>query len=334
MVEREEAPAPRKRHKLKVPPRQLRRPAIEAIQEYDMIKEGDRVLVCVSGGKDSLSLVHMLHWYKMNLASRGRHFELGAITVDPQVYESFDPRPLVPYFDSIGIPYFQIAQPIIEMAKGVEDLASICSFCARMKRGVLYTTARKHGYNVLAMGHHLDDLAESFFMSALHNGLLRTMKACYVNADEDLRIIRPFVYTRERTLRAFAIEAKLPVIAENCPACFSAPTERARTKQLLAQQEHLFPNAMNSIKRAIQPLMAKDRTGMESSVEQQNPHMSMKKKKKERRRLRLLAEAEAEAAAMASGSSGEESTEAESEAMGECLDCGIGTLTCAPRNQG
>eukprot|EP01094_Clydonella_sp_ATCC50884_P026894 TRINITY_DN7521_c0_g1_i1.p1 TRINITY_DN7521_c0_g1~~TRINITY_DN7521_c0_g1_i1.p1 ORF type:complete len:354 (+),score=109.58 TRINITY_DN7521_c0_g1_i1:105-1064(+) len=262
-----------------------------------MIKDGDRVLVCVSGGKDSLSLVHMLNWWKHNVGSRGVHFELGAITVDPQVYETFDPRPLVPYFESIGIPYFQIPQPIIEVAKSIEGLDSICSFCARMKRGVLYTHARKEGYNVLAMGHHLDDLAESFFMSVMHNGLMRTMKASYLNADEDLRIIRPFVFTRERTLRAFAMEAKLPVIPENCPACFSAPTERARTKQLLAQQEHLFPNVMNSIKRAIEPLMAKDRTGIESGAEEQNVYRSLKQKKRDRRKLREAEERRAEESA-------------------------------------
>ena len=89
-----------------------------------------------------------------------------------------------------------------------------------MKRGRIYSSARKNGYNVLAMGQHLDDLAESFLMSVFHNGRLRTMKANYSVKEGDLRVIRPFVYVREKQLRQFAEKAKLPVIPENCPACF------------------------------------------------------------------------------------------------------------------
>ena len=85
-----------------------------------------------------------------------------------------------------------------------------------MKRGRMYAAARREGYNVLAMGQHLDDLAESFMMSLFHNGRLRTMKANYAVTEADLRIIRPFVYTREKQLRQFAEEQKLPVIPENC----------------------------------------------------------------------------------------------------------------------
>jgi len=91
------------------------------------------------------------------------------------------------------------------------------------------------------MGQHLDDLAESFFMSVFHNGRLRTMKANYKVKEGDLRVIRPLVYVRERQLRQFAEKQHLPVIAENCPACFESPKERHRTKQVLAQQELLFP---------------------------------------------------------------------------------------------
>ena len=83
--------------------------------------------------------------------------------------------------------------------------------------GILYTVARREGYNVLALAQHLDDACESFVMSAFHNGRLRTMKAHYINGNEDVRIIRPFIYARERMTRAFAEEAKLPIIYENCP---------------------------------------------------------------------------------------------------------------------
>merc|ERR1712055_120294 len=117
-----------------------------------------------------------------------------------------------------------------------------------------------------ALGQHLDDLAESFFMSVFHNGRLRTMKAAYMNKEGDLKIIRPLVYAREKSLRSFAEGSKLPIIAENCPACFEAPKERQRIKQLLAQQELLFPRLYWNLKTALFPVMRIDRTGLESVV--------------------------------------------------------------------
>merc|ERR1712088_389442 len=143
---------------------------------------------------------------------------------------------------------------------------SICAFCSRMKRGRMYGAARREGYNVLAMGQHLDDLSESFFMSLFHNGRLRTMKANYTVKEGDLKIIRPFVYTREKQLRTFAETRKLPVIAENCPACFESPKERHRVKQVLAQQELLFPRLYWSLKSAMHPAMNVNRTGVESAL--------------------------------------------------------------------
>ena len=145
---------------------------------------------------------------------------------------------------------------IINQALDKSDVDSICSFCSRLKRGRIYATARHNGFNVIALGQHLDDLAESFFMSTLHNGRLRTMKAAYVNQQRDLKIIRPFVYVREKELAHFASTNSLPVIAENCPACFEAPKERHRIKQLLAHQELLYPRVYLNIKTSLLPLMS------------------------------------------------------------------------------
>merc|ERR1712137_1167678 len=103
-------------------------------------------------------------------------------------------------------------------------------------------------------------------MSIFHNGRLRTMKASYSNTEGDLRIIRPLVYAREKNLRKFAEGSKLPVIAENCPACFEAPKERHRVKQLLAAQELLFPRLYHSLLSAMRPLMSKSRTGLERGI--------------------------------------------------------------------
>jgi tRNA 2-thiocytidine biosynthesis protein TtcA len=119
----------------------------------------------------------------------------------------------------------------------------------------MYTTCREHGYNVLALAQHLDDLAESFLMSAFHGGQLRTMKAHYLNNAGDIRIIRPLVYVRETQTAAFAAEAGLPVIPDSCPACFSMPTQREHMKALLAGEEKRHENLFASLLNAMRPLM-------------------------------------------------------------------------------
>ncbi|KDR20201.1 hypothetical protein L798_05680, partial [Zootermopsis nevadensis] len=193
------------------PPKSIWKPAVEALQEFDMIRDGDRVMVCLSGGKDSLSLLHTLHQYQFYAKSKGIHFTIGAATVDPGS-SAYDPRPLVPYLKELGVHYLYEEQAILEQAATLEKgCKSVCSFCSRMKRGRLYAAARAYSYNVLALGQHLDDLSESFFMSVFHNGRLRTMKAHYYIRERDLRVIRPFVYVREKSLRQFAESRNLPV---------------------------------------------------------------------------------------------------------------------------
>ncbi|XP_067948234.1 uncharacterized protein [Watersipora subatra] len=237
-------------------PKPLMTLMIKAINDFGMIKDGDKLLICLSGGKDSLSLLHALKQYQHVASSKGVTFSMAAATVDPGS-TAYDPCPLIPYLAELGIPYFYEQQGIMQQAGSVEGgCDSICSYCSRMKRGRLYKCARQHGYNVLAMGQHLDDLAESFMMSTFHNGLLRTMKANYTVNEGDLRVIRPLVYVREKTLRDFAESQMLPVIAENCPACFEQPKERHRIKQLLASQEVMFPDLYKSLLSSLRPLMA------------------------------------------------------------------------------
>lgn len=232
--------------------KRLMRPVGRAIADFDMLREHDRVLLGVSGGKDSLSLLHILRQLQRHAPIR---FELAAVTVDPMV-EGFDPSPLQPYVETLGIPYFYRREPILERAVAHMDGNSYCSWCARMKRGVMYATARQEGYNVLALAQHLDDLAESFLMSAFHGGRLKTMKAHYRISAGDLRVVRPLVYTRERQTRDFAASAGLPLISDNCPACFSMPTQRQHMKALLADEEQRNPRLFKSLLSTIRPLMS------------------------------------------------------------------------------
>ncbi len=234
------------------PPKKILHQAGKAIAEFSMIHDQDRVLVAVSGGKDSLSLVHALAHFKRHAPI---HFEIAVITINPES-DDFDPSPLKVYFQELGLEYFYVSEPIVKLADKHMNKDSFCSFCSRMRRGLMYKTIRNNNFNVLALGQHLDDLAESFLMSAFHGGQLKTMKAHYTNDDGDIRIIRPFVFVREQQLRSFATEAKLPVIEDNCPACFAKPTQRQGMKELLARQEADYPRTFQTILTTLKPLMA------------------------------------------------------------------------------
>ncbi|MEJ2529981.1 MAG: ATP-binding protein, partial [Gammaproteobacteria bacterium] len=193
------------------PPKSLLRKVGQAIADYSMIREGDRVLLGVSGGKDSLTLLQILAHLRSYAPIR---FELGVVTVDPEV-EGFDPSSLKAHYQKLNIPYYYQQQPIMQEAQQRMVGDSFCSYCSRMKRGIIYSTCRKQGYNVLALAQHLDDLAESLLMSMFHGGQLRTMKAHYVNDDGDIRIIRPLVYCRETQTESYARAAGLPIIPDS-----------------------------------------------------------------------------------------------------------------------
>jgi len=233
------------------PPKSLLRQVGRAIADFDMIRAGDRILLGVSGGKDSLSLLHILRHLRTYAPVR---FDLGVVTIDPQV-PGFDPQSLRDYYDRLDVPWHYEQQPIMEQAKAHMDGDSFCAYCARMKRGIMYRLCRQHGYNVLALAQHLDDLAESLLLSVFHGGQLRTMKAHYRNDAGDVRIIRPLVYCRERQTAAYAAAAGLPVVADSCPACFTMPTRRARMKELLAREEQENPHLFASMLHAMRPLL-------------------------------------------------------------------------------
>ena len=243
---------------LQKPPKLILRRVGRAIADYAMIKDKDRILLGLSGGKDSLSLLHILAHLQRYAPI---NFELGVITVDPQI-QGFDPSPLKEYLAELGIAYFYCSQPIMEQAKQNLQRKSFCAYCARMKRGIMYRIAREQNYNVLALAQHLDDLAESFLMSALYSGSLRTMKAHYTNDAGDIRIIRPLVYARERQMADFA--ENLPVIQDSCPACFTAPTQREHVKNLLANEESEHKDVLPNMLHAMRPLMVKTGTPVDN----------------------------------------------------------------------
>ncbi|CAD7938980.1 unnamed protein product [Amoebophrya sp. A120] len=238
-------------------PKTLRGLVGQAMKDFEMVQPHDRLLLGLSGGKDSLTLLHvLLHLQKCSPIP----FQIACATVNPETPE-YDPSPLRDYLKALNVEYHVLSKPLIELAKVAMNpkKPSICSFCARMKRGMLYTCMREHGYNVLVLGQHLDDLAESFLMSCFHNGALRTMKANYAIQNQEagaIRVIRPLVYVREKVMAQFAEENKLPIIADNCPACFAVPKERHRVKLLLAKEEFVLHDLFSNLLKSMRPLIA------------------------------------------------------------------------------
>jgi tRNA(Ile)-lysidine synthase TilS/MesJ len=216
---------------------------------YGLIKESDKVLVGLSGGKDSLTLIHAINHIKRVAPF---DFEFEAITIGYGMGEKFDY--LQKHCEDNDIKYKAIDTNIYDTAQDtIRKNSSFCSYFSRMRRGALYNYALENGYNKLALGHHLDDAVESFFMNFMYNGTLRSMPPIY-KAYNDIEVIRPLIFARERQLRGFASDNGLDTIGdEACPAMkvdIKMPHARANTKELLRKMEEDNPELFISLKTA------------------------------------------------------------------------------------
>lgn len=221
--------------------------------EYDLIKEGDKVLVGFSGGKDSLTLLHTL---KRMQRKAPFNFEFKAVTITYGMGEQV--QFLADHCKEYEIEHDIINTEIFDISKEkIRKNSSFCSFVSRMRRGYLYSYALENGFNKLALGHHLDDAMESFFMNFFYNGALRSMPPIY-KAQNGLMVIRPLIFCRERQLRAFATTNEIRVVGdESCPAMrmdIKMPYARANAKELLAKLEEENPKIFVSMKAAFENL--------------------------------------------------------------------------------
>ncbi|MBE0491739.1 MAG: tRNA 2-thiocytidine biosynthesis protein TtcA [Sulfurospirillum sp.] len=231
--------------------KQLLRIAGRTNARYGLIREGDKVLLGLSGGKDSLTLAHTLK-HMQRVAPF--HFEFHALTIAYGMGENLEQ--LHAHCLEHKIPHTILDTKIFDVAKEkIRENSSFCSFFSRMRRGSLYTYALENGYNKLALAHHLDDACESFFMNFSHNGQLRSMPPIY-KAQNGLLVIRPFIHVRERALRDQAISASMPTISdEACPSMrfnVKMPIARAQTKELLSHMEAQNPELFISMKKAFE----------------------------------------------------------------------------------
>ena len=213
---------------------------------FELIEEGDKILVGLSGGKDSLTLIHAL---KEQQRRAPFDFDFIAVTVGYGMGENFDY--LTKHCEKYGIKHEIYDTKIYETAQEkIRKNSSFCSFFSRMRRGSLYSAAEKFGCNKLALGHHLDDAAESFFMNLIYNGQLRALSPKY-RAGNGLIVIRPLIQMRERQLRAFAEDNGLEAIGdEACPSMrfdVKMPFARAEMKAMLKGMEEKYPDLFTSI---------------------------------------------------------------------------------------
>jgi len=219
--------------------------------KYDLIKEGDKVLVGFSGGKDSLTLIHTLKRMQKHAPF---NFEFKAVTITYGMGEQVEF--LSNHCKEYDIEHEIIDTEIFDISKDkIRKNSSFCSFVSRMRRGYLYTHALNNGFNKLALGHHLDDAMESFLMNMFYNGSMRSMPPMY-KAQNGLMVIRPLIFCRERQLRGFATDNDIRVVGdEGCPAMrvdIKMPHARENTKKLLAKLEEENKDIFVSMKRAFE----------------------------------------------------------------------------------
>ena len=219
----------------------------QAIADFGMIEAGDRVMVCLSGGKDSYGLLDVL----MQLRERAPiDFDLIAVNLD-QRHPGFPERVLPDYLGSIGVPFRIEVQDTHSVVKRVvPEGATMCSLCSRLRRGVLYRVAREVGATKIALGHHRDDILETFFLNLFFGGKMKAMSPKLKSDDGQHVVIRPLVYVSEADLEAWAAVKGFPIIP--CDLCGSQETlQRKQVKQMLREWEKRHPGRSESLFRAL-----------------------------------------------------------------------------------
>jgi tRNA 2-thiocytidine biosynthesis protein TtcA len=222
---------------------QLRNAVGKAIADYRMIEEGDRVMVCVSGGKDSYTLLDLL----LSLQRAAPvNFELLAVNLD-QKQPGFPAEVLPQYLVALGVPFRIIEQNTYGVVKRViPEGKTMCGLCSRLRRGALYRFAAENGVTKIALGHHRDDIIETLFLNMFFGGRLKAMPPKLKSEDGRHLVIRPLAYVAERDIERYAAARGFPIIP--CTLCGSqANLQRAAVKAMLREWEEKFPGRTESI---------------------------------------------------------------------------------------
>jgi tRNA 2-thiocytidine biosynthesis protein TtcA len=228
--------------------KRLRHNAGRAIQDYNMIEAGDRVMVCLSGGKDSYALLELL---LMLQAGAPVPFELHAVNLD-QKQPGFPVDVLPDYLRARGVAFTIIEQDTYSVVKRViPEGKTMCGLCSRLRRGALYRFAKEQGFTKIALGHHREDIVETLFLNLFHAGRLKAMPPKLLSDDGAHVVIRPLAYCAERDLAKFAELKAFPLIP--CTLCGSNETaQRKQVKKMLADWEREHPGRTETIFAALQ----------------------------------------------------------------------------------
>ena len=228
--------------------KRLRRQVGEAIADFDMIHAGDKVMVCLSGGKDSYALLDVLLSLKNHAPI---DFEVVAVNLD-QKHPGYPGTVLPDYLTSIGVPFRIVEQDTYSVVKRViPEGKTMCSLCSRLRRGALYRVAKEIGATKIALGHHRDDILETFFLNLFHGGRLKAMPPKLVSDDGQHIVIRPLAYCKEPDLEEYAKLRQFPIIP--CNLCGSQDNlQRQVVKNMLQEWERKFPGRLETMFASLQ----------------------------------------------------------------------------------
>ena len=227
--------------------KRLRREVGQAIADFNMIEAGDKVMVCLSGGKDSFALLDMLLFLREHAPI---DFDIVAVNLD-QKQPGFPAEVLPDYLRSIDVPFHIENEDTYSIVKRViPEGKTTCSLCSRLRRGVLYRVAGELGATKIALGHHRDDILQTLFLNRFFAGKLKSMPPKLVSDDGRNIVIRPLAYCRESDLAAWAAERAFPIIP--CNLCGSQPNlQRQQVKQMLQDWEKRFPGRIETMFRSL-----------------------------------------------------------------------------------
>lgn len=228
--------------------KRLRRQTGQAVMDFNMIEEGDRIMVCLSGGKDSYTLLEMLKHLQRVAPIK---FDLFVVNLD-QKQPGFPEHVLPEYLDTQDVEYKIVEEDTYSIVTDIiPEGKTTCSLCSRLRRGILYRTAKELGATKIALGHHRDDMIETLFLNMFYGGKLKSMPAKLMSDNGEHMVIRPLAYCKEADIEQYAIHQAYPIIP--CNLCGSQENlQRKHTKAMLAQWNKDHPGRIESIFTAMQ----------------------------------------------------------------------------------